>query len=249
VQDQGIIAHPGVEQGFLDRFEAVQIQVLRAFEFVGAVGIADGHGQRIHARLPHEIHRFVRVGVGAALGIAAAFLAVVVLRAHQHAQLAFHHAVVRVGVFDDAAADLDVPGERLVAAVNHHAGKALVNALLAKLEGVAVIQVNGEGDVAGGNGGFDQLFEINGLAYCRAPLEIWRMKGAFSSSQASTMAWSSSILFALKAPRAYFPLRALAKRSLVCVNGIIQCGARGFAPAAKDYGEGGRKCKEMELRI
>src|SRR5260370_40771144 len=46
------------------------------------------------------------------------------------------------------------------------------------------------------------------------------MTGAFSSSQASTMAWSSSMLLTLKAPRAYLPLRALANNSLVCVRGM-----------------------------
>src|SRR6266850_569647 len=62
-----------------------------------------------------------------------------------------------------------------------------------------------------------------GLAYWRAPLEICSITGAFSSSQASTMAWSSSMLFTLKAPRAYLPLSALANRSLVCVSGIVSC--------------------------
>src|SRR6266498_697434 len=47
------------------------------------------------------------------------------------------------------------------------------------------------------------------------------MTGAFSSSQASTMACKSSMLLTLKAPRAYLPLRALANRSLVCVRGIV----------------------------
>ena len=37
----------------------------------------------------------------------------------------------RSQIFDDAAAEFDVFGEGFVAAVNHHAGKALVNALLA----------------------------------------------------------------------------------------------------------------------
>src|SRR2546428_674747 len=60
-----------------------------------------------------------------------------------------------------------------------------------------------------------------GLAYWRAPLEICSITGAFSSSQASTIACSSSMLFTLKAPRAYFPFSALANRSLVCVSGIV----------------------------
>src|ERR1041385_58759 len=47
------------------------------------------------------------------------------------------------------------------------------------------------------------------------------MRGAFSSSQASTIAWTSSMLLTLKAPRAYLPRKALANSSLVCVSGIF----------------------------
>src|SRR5580765_5215118 len=70
-------------------------------------------------------------------------------------------------------------------------------------------------------GMFDRLtaasisfFRYTGLAYWRAPLEIWSMTGAFSSSQASTMAWSNSMLFTLKSPTSYFPLISLTKTSL-----------------------------------
>ena len=52
------------------------------------------------------MHGFIRVRVNAALGITAAFLAVVVLGADEHAQFAFHDAVVLVGVFDDLACRL-----------------------------------------------------------------------------------------------------------------------------------------------
>ena len=34
------------------------------------------------------------------------------------------------------------------------------------------------------------------------------------------MAWSSSMLFTLKAPRAYLPFKAFANKSRVWVNGI-----------------------------
>ena len=97
--------------------------------------------------LPDERDRLVRMGVNAALGITAAFFAVVVLRADQHAEFAFDDAVVLVGVFHDSFADFDVFLERLVAAVNHHAGETFVNALLAQLERVAVVQMHGNGDV------------------------------------------------------------------------------------------------------
>ena len=45
MEDERIIAQPGIHQRFLDRFEAFEVQVLFAFEFVSAVRIADGDGQ------------------------------------------------------------------------------------------------------------------------------------------------------------------------------------------------------------
>ena len=58
-------------------------------------------------------------------------------------------------------ADLDVLLERLVAGVDHDAGEAFVDALLAQFEGVAVVEVDGDGDVGEADGGFDELLEVN----------------------------------------------------------------------------------------
>ena len=88
-------------QRLLDGLEAFQVQVLFALEFVGAVGVADGDGQRIHAGFLDEFARLLRIGVMAACGIAAAFFAFVELRADELAQFAFHDAIMLVGVFDD----------------------------------------------------------------------------------------------------------------------------------------------------
>ena len=63
----GIIAHAGIEQGFLDGLEAVEIEVLFALEFVGAVGIADGDGERIHAGLAHKFDGFIGMRVSSRL--------------------------------------------------------------------------------------------------------------------------------------------------------------------------------------
>src|SRR5881394_262317 len=101
------------------------------------------------------------MGVASAFGVATAFLAVVVLGAHEHAQLAFDHAVVLVRVVDHAFADLDVLVELLVAGVDHHAGESLIDALLAELKRVAVVQMDGDGDVGQAHGGFDQLLQVN----------------------------------------------------------------------------------------
>jgi hypothetical protein len=102
------------------------------------------------------------MGINAAFGITAALLAVVVLGADEHAQFPFHHAVMFVGVFDDPFAHLDIFFKRLVAAVNHHTGEPFVNALFAQLEGIAVIEVDGDGDIGGADGRFDEFLEING---------------------------------------------------------------------------------------
>ena len=45
MEHQRIIAQAGIHQRFLDGFEAFEVEVLFAFEFVSAVGIADGHGE------------------------------------------------------------------------------------------------------------------------------------------------------------------------------------------------------------
>ncbi len=56
------------------------------------------------------------------------------------------------------------------------------------------------------------------------------------------MAWSSSMLFTLKAPRAYLPLSALANRSVVCVSGIVLGAGRGkFRDSARMLGVRGQK--------
>jgi hypothetical protein len=41
--------------------------------------------------------------------------------------------------------------------VDHHAGEAFINAFLAQLEGIAVIEVDGDGDVGEADGGLDEF--------------------------------------------------------------------------------------------
>ena len=161
VQHQRVVTHAGVEQGLLDGLEALEIEVLFALELVGAVAVADGDGQGVHAGLLDELDGLFRVGVGPALGVAAAFFAVVVLGADEHAEFTFNHAVVLVGVLDDLGADLDVLLERIVRGVDHHAGEALVDALLAQLEAVAVIEVDRDGDGGQLDRRVDQALEVH----------------------------------------------------------------------------------------
>jgi hypothetical protein len=83
VQDQGVVAQASVQQGLLDRLEPVEVQVLRALELVGAVGVADGYRQGINSGLFDELDGFVRVGIDPAFGEMAAFLAGIELGADQ----------------------------------------------------------------------------------------------------------------------------------------------------------------------
>ena len=69
------------------------------------------------------------------------------------AEFAFDDAVMFVGVFGDAMADFDVLFERLMACVDHDAGEAFVDALLAEFESVAMVQVDRDGDVGQADGG------------------------------------------------------------------------------------------------
>ena len=59
--------------------------------------------------------------------------------------------------------DFDVFLKRLVAGVNHHAGEPFINALFAQFERVAVVQMDGNGDVGQADGRLDEFFEIDGV--------------------------------------------------------------------------------------
>ena len=99
--------------------------------------------------------------VATALGVTAAFFPIIVLCADQHPQFAFDRAVVFVGVIHDFFANFDVFLERLVAGVNHHTGEAFINTFLAQLEGIAMVEVDGDGNVGEADGGFDEFLEID----------------------------------------------------------------------------------------
>ena len=117
VQHEGIITHTGIHQRLFNGFEAFEVKVLLALEFIRAVGVANRHREGIDIGLAHEGHGFFRVGINAALGVGAAFFAFIELSADQLAQLAFDHAIMFVGVIDYALADLDVLFEGFVAAI------------------------------------------------------------------------------------------------------------------------------------
>jgi hypothetical protein len=115
----------------------------------------------------------------AAGGMGAALFAFVELGADEVAEFGFHGAVMFVGVFDDLAGDLGVFLKGLVGGVNHDAGEALVDALFAKLEGVAVVEVDGDGDVGKADGRLDEFLEVNGVGVLAGALGDLEHQGGF----------------------------------------------------------------------
>jgi len=83
------------------------------------------------------------------------------LGTHQHSQFALDDAVVFLPVFNNSFAQSCVFLKREVAAVNHDAGEALVDAFLAQIERITMIQMYRYGDVGKADGGFDELLKIN----------------------------------------------------------------------------------------
>ena len=120
------------------RHEAARLRVdgaLFGFELVGAVRGADADGQRVAARAGGEVDDLL------GLGVVAYFRGHLVLDTGQHAELALDGDVEPVGIFHHLAGDADVLLVGQGAAVVHHAAEAHVDAALAGLEAVAVVQV------------------------------------------------------------------------------------------------------------
>jgi len=161
VQYEWIIAETGVHERLFDGFEPFQIQMLLAFKFVGAMRVADGHGERVAAGFLDKSHRFVRVRVMAGFRVGAASFTFIELRAHEVAEFGFHHAIVFVRVLHDLFCDFNVFLERLVARVNHHAGKPFINAILAQLERVAVVEMHRNRDGGQADSRLDEFLKIN----------------------------------------------------------------------------------------
>ena len=95
------------------------------------------------------------------LRVIAPRLAIIELGAHEVPQFRLDDGITGVRIFRNLPGDLDILVKRLVAGINHHAGKAFINAVFAQLERVAVIEVDGDGDVREADGGLDELLEID----------------------------------------------------------------------------------------
>ena len=103
------------------------------------------------------------MSVNTPLRIAAVFFAVVMLGPDQHPQFALDDTVVFLRVFNDSFAQSDVFFEREMTAVDHDAGKTLVDTFLAQIERITVIEMHCDRDVGKADSRFDEFLEINGV--------------------------------------------------------------------------------------
>ena len=108
-----------------------------------AVAGADGDREGVDAGLLDEVLDFLRLGVIGVLGRD------IVLDAGEHAELAFDRDIVllRMGEVDDLLGERDVLVVGQVRAVDHDRGEARLDAALAELEAVAVVEVEGDRDI------------------------------------------------------------------------------------------------------
>ena len=127
-----------------------------ALELEGAVAGADRDGQGIHAGALYKILHLSGVSVRSVGGADIDG----VLDAGQTAKLRFHGYVPGMGVVSDLFCQLHVLLIGQMRAVDHHGGEAAVDAVLAQLEGRAMIQMERDGQAGFNFGGLYQLGQI-----------------------------------------------------------------------------------------
>ena len=108
-------------------------------EFVSAVRGTDADGQRVHAGFGHEVDDFL------GLGVVAFGSGDFVFHAGQHAEFAFYGYIKLMGVVDDLFREGHILVVRQGGAVDHHRRKAHVDAALAGLKAVAVVECSATG--------------------------------------------------------------------------------------------------------
>jgi hypothetical protein len=67
-----------------------------------------------------------------------------------------------MGIFHDPLANLGIFLERLVTAIDHDAREPLVDAFLAKLEGIPMVKMDRDGDIGSADSGLNELLKIDG---------------------------------------------------------------------------------------
>ena len=115
-------------------------RALLGFELHGAVGRADRDGQGIDVRLLHKVLDLFGFRIGGLLRHHR------VLDAGQHAELALDGHIMGMGVFHHLSGQLHIVLVGMVRPVDHDRRESRIDAGLAELEGVAMVQVQGELD-------------------------------------------------------------------------------------------------------
>ncbi len=129
-----------------DLFEDVEAQRRRFFagfqlELEGPVAGADGDRQGVDTGLLDEILDLLGLGVGRL------FCLDIILDTGQHAEFPFDRDVKLMRVFDDFFGQGNVLVVRQVRTVDHDRGEAVVDAGLADLEGITMVEVQADRQV------------------------------------------------------------------------------------------------------
>ena len=108
---------------------------LLGFELVRAMARANRNRERIATRLLRELNDFLR------LGVVRLFRRDFILNTRENAELSLNCDVVLVSVGNNLLRELDILFERKRTAVNHDRAEARINAALASLKAVTVVEV------------------------------------------------------------------------------------------------------------
>ena len=136
-----------------------QLGLGAGLELISTVAGADGNGQRVYAGAGDELFHLGRIGEHGVGGRDVH----IVLDTGQLAQLAFHNDTAGVSIFHNLLGDGDVLFKAVLAAVDHDGRKTTVDAGLTDLKTLAVIQMQGDGQVGVGDGSFHQLGQVDVL--------------------------------------------------------------------------------------
>jgi len=158
---------------------------LLRLELISTVAGTDSNGQRVATGLGDELLDFLRASVRRILGRNAD----IILNTGQRAQLSLDDDAVIVGVLNDLLGDLNILSERLGGSIDHDGGKAAVNAGLASLKAVAVIQMQTDGQASLDDSSLDQLGQISVVGISASALGNLQDEGSvdFHSSLSDTL--------------------------------------------------------------
>ena len=145
-------------------------------ELVGAVAGADGDGQGIAAGAGREVNDFFRMRVHGFVSFDRNF----VFYTGQRAELSFDHNAVIMSILNNLAGQGDVffigPG----GGVDHNGGETAVNAALAELEAVAMVQMQRDRDIGVfDHGSLNQLDQIGVVGIGAGTLGNLQDNGSF----------------------------------------------------------------------